>query len=183
MTQVASSRGQELANRLQETTSELAAFVESLTPQEWAMRGNNAPEWQLGEDEKRPVGTIAFHAAAIIGMPHVPLVRDAAEGRPLDPVQGWSVEAVAEGNADFAEQHADVTKPQVLGLLNSNTATALDLIRGLTEEQLQRGIGISDQQALLQWCGEARTVDRLIEQLLIGHILLHRSSLRATVGR
>ena len=101
----------------------------------------------------------------------------------MDPVQGWSVEAVAEGNAAFAEQHADVTKPQVLELLNSNTASALDLIRGLSDEQLQRGIGGRDQQALLQWCGEARTVDQLIEQLLIGHVLLHRSSVRATVGR
>jgi len=86
-------------------------------------------------------------------------------------------------NAAFPEQHADVTKPQVLELLNSNTASALDLIRGLSDEQLQRGIGGRDQQALLQWCGEARTVDQLIEQLLIGHVLLHRSSVRATVGR
>jgi hypothetical protein len=183
MTQVTSSRGQELATRLQETTSEFAAFVDSLTPQEWAMRGRNAPDWQLGEDEKRPVGTIAYHTASIISTPHLSLVRDAAEGRPLDPVQGWSVEAVAEGNAAFAEQHADVTKPQVLELLTTNTASALELIGGLSDEQLQRDIGARDQQALLQWCGEARTVDQLIEQLLIGHILLHRSSLRATVGR
>jgi hypothetical protein len=31
------------------------------------MRRRNSPDWQSGEDERRPVGTIAYHTAAIIG--------------------------------------------------------------------------------------------------------------------
>ena len=80
---------------------------------------SHSPDWQLGEDEHRPVGTIAHHVAAIIGVPHLAMIRDAAEGRPLELVQGWTVAAVAAGNAQFAQQHAKVTKAQALELLKA----------------------------------------------------------------
>jgi hypothetical protein len=40
------------------------------------------------------------------------------------------VEAVAKSNAQFAQQHAKVTKAQALELLKANTARVLDLLGG-----------------------------------------------------
>ena len=69
------------------------------------------------------------------------------------------------------------------GSCQTNPKGAKRRLRGLTDEQLQRDIGDRDQEALLPWCGPARTVEELVDNMLIGHIRLHRSSLKATVGR
>ena len=186
MSQIASARAQELSDRLEAASGELAALIESMDAEEWARSGQRAPdtpEWSVGEDEKRPAGCIAYHIAAVIGAPHTFLVGEAAEGKPLDLVRSWTVDNVAEWNAGVAEEKVDVTPAEVLQLLNTNTKAAVDVVRRLTDEQLQREISPEDQAALVPWCGGARTVDELVEHMLIGHIQLHRSSLRAMVGR
>jgi hypothetical protein len=183
---VAGERGQQLAALLEAASDELAGLISGMSAEEWQAAGRPAPDtpdWSVGEVEKRPAGCIAYHIASVIGAPHTFLVKAAAEGETLDLVRSWTVDNVAEWNAGVAEAHADVQPPEVLDLLDANTKAAAEIVRGLTPEQLEREIAPEDQQALVAWCGGARTVDELIQRMLIGHIGLHRSSLRAMLGR
>lgn len=181
---VASGRAKELAEQLESVTDELASFIQTLDSEEWARRGENSPDWHLGEDEKRSVACIAYHIASVLALPHTLLVEDAAHGKPLDLVRAWTVEGVAEWNAGVAEEQAGVTKAEVLALLRTNADAALRLVRSLNDEQLERGIAQADRDALRPWVvGEVNTVAHLVSEQLIGHVQLHRSSLRATVGR
>jgi DinB family protein len=141
------------------------------------------PEWSVGEDEKRTAGVIAYHIASVIAAPHTYLLGEAVAGKPLDLVRGWTVDNVAEWNAGVAEEQVNVTQAEVLELLRTNTDAAVELLRSLSDEQLQRPLAAEDQEALVAWCGGARTVEELAQNMLIGHIHHHRSSLRATVGR
>jgi hypothetical protein len=179
-------RGAQLAERLEAASGELAGLIAGMNSEEWARPGQPAPDtpdWSVGEDEKRPAGCIAYHIASVIGAPHTFLLKEAVEGKPLDLVRSWNVDNVAEWNAGVAEEQADVTPGEVLELLNSNTKAAAEVLRGLSEDELQRPISSEDQQALVAWCGGARNVQELAENMLIGHVHLHRSSLRAMVGR
>lgn len=185
-----STRGQQLAEELDAVCGEFAAFVKSASAEEWARRGVPAPDTSptlqggsVGEDEKRPANCLAYHIAAVIGAPHTYLIGEAVAGKPLDLVRSWTVDNVAEWNAGVAQEQLDVTQAEVLELLRSNTKAAVELLRSLSDEQLQRPISSEDEEALVPWCGGARTVEELVQRLLIGHVHLHRSSLRATVGR
>jgi hypothetical protein len=183
MAQVMSGRAHELAEQFKALTDEFGAFIGTLNADEWAARAVNSPIWNLGEDEKRSCAPIAFHTADGIAI-HTAMLKDAAEGKPL-PVPGgsWTLEGVAQWNADMAEQHANVTQAEVLGVLSANSARALELIRGLSDDQLERRLSDLDRENTGPFNPELYTVGQIIEQMLIGHVQVHLSSLKATVGR
>jgi hypothetical protein len=147
------------------------------------MRAVNSPIWTLGEDEKRPIAPIAYHTADVIAT-HAAMLRDAAEGKPL-PVPGgrWTIDGVAQWNAEMAEQNANVTQEQVRELLKVNAAAALEVIRGLRDEQLDRKLTSADREAVGPFNPDLDTVGQIVDQMLVGHIHVHLSSFRATVGR
>lgn len=147
------------------------------------MRAVNSPIWQLGEDEKRSIAPIAYHTAEVIAT-HAAMLRDAAEGKPL-PVPGgrWTIDGVAQWNAAEAEKNADVTQEQVHHLLVANAAAALEVISGLTDEQLDRELSAADREAVGPFNPELSTAGQIVEQCLVGHVRVHLTSVQAAVGR
>jgi len=183
MAQMATSRAQALAEEFESVVQEFDSFTRTLSQAEWHMRAVNSPIWQLGEDEKRPIAPIAYHTAEVIAT-HTAMLRDAADGKPL-PVPGgrWDIDGVAQWNAAEAEKNANVTQEQVHDLLMTNAATALDVIRGLTDEQLDHQLTDADRDAVGPFNPELYTAGQIIEQCLVGHIRVHLTSFQATVGR
>jgi DinB superfamily len=181
--QLTGSRAQALADEFEAVVHDFDACTQAMSPEQWRMRAVNSPIWQLGEDERRPIGPIAYHTAEVIAT-HTAMLRAAGEGRPL-PVPGgrWTIEGVAEWNAEMAERNAGVTQQQVHDLLMANAAEALDVIRGLTDEQLDRRLSDADREAVGPFNPELRTAGEIVEQCLAGHLRVHLTSFQATLGR
>jgi hypothetical protein len=83
----------------------------------------------------------------------------------------------------MAEKNANVTQQQVRELLRSNAVAALEVIRGLTDEQLDRELSDADREAVGPFNPELYTAGQIVEQMLVGHLQVHLSSFKATVGR
>jgi hypothetical protein len=183
MAQMATSRAQALAEEFAAEVEEFDSFTQALSPQEWRMRAVNSPIWQLGEDERRPIAPIAYHTAEVIAT-HAAMLADGAEGKPL-PVPGgrWRIDGVAQWNAEMAEKNADVTQEQVHEVLTANASAALEVIRGLSDDQLDREVTDADRDAVGPFNPDLRTVGQIIERMLVGHIRVHLTSFQATVRR
>lgn len=183
MAQMATSRAQALADEFESVVREFDSFTQSLSPQQWTMRAVNSPIWQLGEDERRPIAPIAYHTAEGIAI-HTAMLKDAADGKPL-PVPGgrWTVDGVAEWNAGEAVKNAGVTQQQVHDVLAANAAAALDVIRGLSDEQLDRRLSEADRAAVGPFNPDLTTAGEIVEQCLMGHVRVHLTSFQATIGR
>ena len=182
MTTTSSRRAQKLAAEFEAAAEEFGSLVESLTLEEWALRGQNSPIWSLGADEERSVGVIAYHTASVIGI-HTVMLREGLAGRPLLGDGRWTVDGVAEWNASVAGGKAAVTPVEVQGELRTNTVAALDLLRSLCDEDLDRRVTDSDRAALGPFHPQLETLGQFIQEGPIGHVRIHRESLRATLGR
>jgi hypothetical protein len=144
------ARGQVLATRLEEATDTLIALVETCSEVQWRASVPN---------EGRSVGTMVHHIAtqaliiagwgAQVGDGEIPLVTQ---------------EIVHADNAEYAAAHASPDKAETLDLLRRNTASAADIVRGLSDAQLDRTVPlplVGDQPFSAQM---------IIEMVLIGHI-------------
>ena len=183
MAQMTASRVQAFAEQFEAIVRDFDSFTQALSSEEWRTRAVNSPIWQLGEDEKRAIAPIAYHTAEVIAV-HAAMLADGAQGRPL-PVPGgsWRIDGVAEWNAAEAEKNATVTPQQVHELLATNASAAAAIIRGLTDAQLDREVSAADRDAVGPFNPDLRTVGQIIEQMLIGHIRVHLTSLQATVSQ
>ncbi len=182
MTTVSSHRVQGLAKQFDQTVDEFASFVATLTPEEWIRRGKNSPIWSLCADEKRSVGVIAYHAASVIGI-HTSMLREALAGRRMLGDGRWEVEGVAEWNASVAQDKAGVSPIDVLSELRTNAAAALDLFASLDDAALDTPATDVDRAAVGPFYPTLRTLGQFIDEAVVGHVRVHRESLRATVGR
>jgi uncharacterized protein (TIGR03083 family) len=156
-----SERARALADDFERANAELIQLVEELSEAQWATR-TDAEGW--------PVAVVARHIAgahAFIGR----RIKAISEGQPLPPMPPGGIDAQ---NARDAERYADVTRDEVLSLLRTNGADAAALVRGLSDEQLDRTFTRPD--------GNTMRVASLIENALIGHPIGHGSSIRAAVG-
>ena len=79
------------------------------------------------------MGVIAYHTASVIGI-HTGMLREGLAGRPL------LGDGVAEWNASVAGGKAAVTPVEVRGELRTKTVAALDLLRSLSDEDLDRRV-------------------------------------------
>jgi hypothetical protein len=159
------SRSARLADEFEAAQKSLVALVESLTDQQWRMRGVNTPELrQNDEDESRPIGVIAHHVAStqpwIMGR-----IRAIIEDEPTPPVDFKII------NAEHAIEHADATKAEVLGVLRENLHRITDEVRAIPDHML-------DKERQLP--SGVMTVQHRIERVLIGHMKAHQGSIEAT---
>lgn len=147
---------------------DFTALVQSLTPEQWAMRAVNAPDVGLGEDERRPVGHVAWHTAMALRR-QLAFVSAVAQGhRPED----MSMEELAVHNARQAEANPDPDRDAVVQTLQEESQALAELLRQLTPKQLE---------------GRGRTFDRdwslrsYIKGVVIFHLRWHQSSIEATI--
>ena len=159
-----SRRAQILADRLQQGSQALAAFVESLSDTEWHMK---VPK------DGRTVGVIVHHVASVYPL-EIQLAQSVAAGK---PVVGVTWDAVAEMNAKHAQEHAEVRKPEALELLRRNSQVAAEAVRAFSDEQL-------DTTAAVSLNGDAPlTAQFLIEDHALRHSFHHLALIRKTVAR
>lgn len=154
------ARSDALAKRFEQANDGLIAIVEGLTSAQWSAPGGTAG-W--------PVGVTAHHLAAYHAI-LADCVATVAAGRPLPALTG---EMIDELNARHADEHRHCTKAETLELLRREGAAAAVVVRGLSDEQL-------DRTAVIPWeGGPAVSAQQLIERKLIGHIEEHLAGIRA----
>ena len=118
------SRADALARRIEEGAAGLAAFVETLSENEWGI--------PISHTDRRTVGQIVNHVALVYPI-EIDLARAVAGGNAVTDVT-WPV--VADLNAGHAREHAAVTKQSALALLRENSRAAANAVRTFTDAEL-----------------------------------------------
>ena len=162
-----SERAAALAEEFERQVAEYRRLIESLTPEQLSLRGVNTPGPRfMDEDEGRPVNVIAYHVASFLPR-HVASTRGRANGESPPPNDARAI------NAAEADERQDVTTAEALARMDEEAPKALEFIRGLSDEQLDRTWTIP--------MGEI-SAERAILMVLIGHLEAHRRSIEATIG-
>src|SRR4051812_13542274 len=158
-----STRAEELARRVEQGAAELIAAVEGFSAAEWS---TTCP------DEQRSVGVLVHHVGAAYPNEAVNIIALASEGG----MPGLTWDVVKQYNLEEANYNAGVDKAAAIALVRQNVATAATMVRGLTDEQLDR-VATTD----LHW-GAPVTVQFLVEHHPIAHPYIHLESIRAALG-
>ena len=96
-----------------------------------------------------------------------------ADGKELPPI---TMEMIHAGNAKHAEDFASIGRDECLAALRTHGAAAAAMVRGLSDEQL-------DRSAPLALVGGATwSAADVIERILIGHPLDHGASIKAALA-
>ena len=157
-----SERSEALAQQFEQASAALAALIEGCSDQQWQARCAG---------ETWSVGVTAHHVAGgHIAAAH--FVEMLANGQPLPPL---TAEMIDQGNAQHAVEHANCTRPETLALLRANSATAASMLRGLSDEQLDRSAPL----ALLG--GASMTAEQFAGGLLVQSVQDHVNSIRAAL--
>jgi hypothetical protein len=127
---VTNQRAHALADRLEQGARALAAFANGLTDAQWRTR---VPH------DGRTIGVIVHHVASVYPL-EIQLAQTLAAGQ---PVEGVTMDAVNEMNAQHAAENNAVTKEAALDLLRRNSTAAAAAIRALSDEQLAQAAPVS----------------------------------------
>jgi len=157
-----SKRSEALAQRLEQGAAALAAFASSLSESEWETR---VPH------DGRKVGVMVHHVASMYPI-EMHLAQILAAGQ---PIEGVTLEVVAEINAKHAKEFDGVTLEQALELLRKNSAAAAAGIRALSDAQL-------DQAATVSYNSDAPlTCQFWLEDHPVRHSYHHLARMKAAV--
>ena len=158
-----STRAEELARRIEQGAEDLITAVEGLGDAEWTT---------ICPDEQRTVGVLVHHVGAAYPEEAEIITSLASEGG----MPGLTWDAVDQANSEEASSHTEVDKATAIALVRENAATAATVVRGLTDEQLDR-VACTD----LHW-GAPLTVQFFVEHHPIAHPHMHLESIRAALG-
>ena len=158
-----SERAEALARDLEQANDELIATVERCSGQQWGATCEGEG-WTTAATARHVAGGHEFLSRMALAL---------ANGQELPPI---TMDQIHEMNAANAAQYANSSKEETLTLLRENGAEALDILRGLSDEQLDR----THQLALL---GRASmTTQQLVERVLIRHVRVHLQSVKSAVA-
>jgi len=156
------ARADALATKFEAKADEMTKTLEKLTDADWK---------KVTSAEKWSVGVTAHHAAGALE-PIAGFVKTLGEGKPMPHLTAAMLE---EMNAKHAAEFASCTKAETLALHRKGVATASAIVRGLSDADLDRsGAVLAGMPAM--------SAQQVIENILIGHVQEHLSSIRATVG-
>jgi len=156
------TRSEALAERFESTVRDAVTTVRTLSDADWK---------KVTEAEQWPVGVVAHHYATVL-VPVAELVGALAAGQ---APERFTRAKLNEMNAQHARDHAACTKAETLALLETGTASAAAVIRGLSDAQLaKRGTVLTDVPPI--------TVEEVIERVLIAHCEQHFGSIRRTIA-
>lgn len=155
------SRGEELAQQLEEQMEALAKVIEEWPDDAWTKA--------VGE-EGWTVAATAQHVSGQFPL-EMEYITACAEGREMPP-HTW--EDINTRNDTRAEHATMVSKADVIAELREKGSVAADYVRGLSDEQL-------DRKAMLPLAdGAAVSTQQLIEGgVLIDHVRAHTASIKA----
>jgi uncharacterized damage-inducible protein DinB len=155
-----SERAESLASAFENANNELIAAVEACTDEQWR---------QACSDEGWSVGVTAHHVASS-QQPIAGFVQMIANDQPIPPV---TMEMFDAANAQHAQEHANCTKAETLELLRTSGQAAAEMLRGLTDEQLNQS------QPMPFAGGQPWSAADFAERILIGHPVQHGASVKA----
>ena len=155
------TRSSQLAERLKTFNDELTAFVREVPDDKWGVTCSE--DW--------PVGVTARH----IGVGHYAiqeLVEMIINHNELPPFTEEEVRR--EANA-HSRDHADCTRQEVLGILQTNGSALIDFVSELSDFDLA-------QKAYLGLAGRKLTAQEFVEQVVLESGGQHLQSMKAAVG-
>jgi hypothetical protein len=82
-------------------------------------------------------------------------------------------------HAEHGQQFQGCGRDETRALLHRNGTTTASFIAGVDDDQLNVTIHIPQ---IVRWWGQPPSIDRVIEDLIIGHPAAHLASTRTTVG-
>jgi uncharacterized damage-inducible protein DinB len=151
-----SEQAQALAERFEQANDEVIGVVEGCPNEQWLAHHAR---------EGRSVNVLAHH----IAVSHRTIAEWAQSIAAGEPVPALTMDSFTEPNAQHARQYANVTKHEVITELRHQGAAAASVVRGLSDEQLERAGELLGSQ----W-----RVRGVIEGILIGHVPNHLGSIR-----
>src|SRR4051812_9183027 len=160
-----SRRAALLADRIEQGAAGLAAFAETLSEAEWST--------PVSETDHRSVGVIVNHVASMYPI-EIDVARAVASGKAITDVT-W--DAVAQINAQNAEENAAVTKASALELLRKSSHEAAAAVRGLTDDELDQAAPFS-----LSF-GAPMTAQFVIEDHALRHSWHHLAKIKKALNR
>ena len=160
-------RSGRLADQFEAALESFIRVIESMTNDQWRMRGKNTPGQRINdEDEARPLGVIAHHVAVsqnvIMGR-----IQQVLHDQPTPPLDNKQI------NAKHANEYADTTKSEVLTLLRNSGQQIVKDLRAIPDEKLDMARELPSGKM---------TVEQRIERVLIGHITGHQGSIEVTIA-
>jgi len=155
-----SARTEALASEFESLSNDAIAFVRSCPDATWKA---------VCPDDARTVGVVAHHVATG-DVPISQLVLAVAKGQPVPPI---TMEMIDQANAQHAAQHANVTKEETVAALQENAKAAAALVRGLSDEELDRSATVVGNQ----W-----TAEDVINNILINHVRHHLNTMQQAQG-
>jgi hypothetical protein len=161
----AGRRAESLAGRIEEGAAALADFAEGLSEAEWRT--------PVSATDGRSIGVIVHHVASVYPV-EIDLARTIAGGHAVTDVT-W--EAIAEMNANHAQEQEGVTKAAALELLRRNSREAAAAVRAFTDDELDGAAPLS-----LSF-GAPVTAQFVIEDHALRHSWHHLARIRAALGR
>ena len=160
------ARAEALAARIEQGAAQLAAYVETLSDDDWTR-----PVAQ--ERDGRPVNVIVHHVASVYPV-EIQLAQAVGSGKNMSEVT-WDV--VKNMNAGHANENASASKQEALDLLRKNSSEAAAAIRQMTDEQLDTAapFGLSFDCPV--------TAQFVIEDHAVRHSWHHLARIKETLGK
>jgi Mycothiol maleylpyruvate isomerase N-terminal domain len=156
------AKAEALAKQYEAKVQEATAVLERLSDADWK---------KTTSGEKWTVAVVAHHLAGA-HEPIAGIVKTVASGQSLP---GLTMEQLHDMNAAHAKEHAMCTKAETIALHKKGAAAAAAIVRGLSDAELARSGTVLGGMPPM-------SVERIVGDVLVGHITEHLGSIRATVG-
>ena len=156
-----SQRAKDISYRIKDFSDEVIAFVMNLSEDDWVREC---------EEEQWSVGATARHIAGHLS------IRDMADaivmGKELPPM---TMDQIVDMANQSARRHADCSKPEVLELLQQNSAEIVDYYATLSDDDLDR------KGSMPAFGGEVST-EQVAEFVILTSAAQHLKSMKTAVG-
>jgi uncharacterized damage-inducible protein DinB len=156
-----SERADALAAKFEQANADAIATVERLSDADW--RKTTGEGWTVAA---------TAHHAAIVHEGIARFIREVADGT-ATPRSG--MDTIDQSNARHAQEYASCSKAEVLDELRARGATAAAIVRGLSDEQLDRSTDAIPGMPPV-------SAEQLVEMALIGHVAEHTASIKQATG-
>jgi uncharacterized damage-inducible protein DinB len=158
----ATTQTRTFATRYQTLFDDVIATVSSVTDEQW-QTVTGEEQWSLG---------VVAHHIAMTQCVFVSMLEAITSGEGELP--SATMEQIHAGNAQHAHDYAHATIAETLALLESNTPRAIELIKLLRDDQLDRFAAT--------FAGYDMNVGAIVELVGIGHPTGHLESIKTTLG-
>lgn len=156
------AKGEAFAKQLEAKVGDAVGVMEKLTDADWK---------QMTGGEKWTVGVTAHHVARSYE-PITGIIKAITAGQTLP---NFTPQMLDEMNAGHAHEFAGCTKAETLALLKKGAASAITLVRGLSDADLAK------TGTVFAGMPPMRAED-MVQRALLDHIDEHFGSIRKTIG-